>query len=463
MVTEAIAFDHSGIPRNVASPDHPLFEYSPSVFNLELTVFGFLSRRPRRFRSLWAPQSAWLGTTILGVCWLAGGTLGWCQSDQAPEAPPTSASSKEVASDETPTPQWPLSRGDAQSTGRSTDRVPDDLVILWESPTFDAVEASPVIGNGVVVVVDVLGNVSALELESGKKQWSHSLDTGFVGSAAIRPPSQEGPWAVFAGDIDGNLYAWSLDDGQLIWKQSTDSQIDGSPAFFGSLVLVTSQDGRLYAFDVIDGSPRWQYESGDQIRCSPTIVGSQTLLGGCDAKLHRVDLRTGLGAGDPVPLDGPTGSTPAAGKSVIVVPTMSGTVFGINRDDSSIRWESQDPDQDQEYRTDAAIGDELAIVASARKHIDALSLDTGDRKWRYTLRRRTDASPVIAGDDVWIAASDGRLIRLALADGTERWVHEIRGGYAAPPAIVPAIDNRPARLIVADDTGVVRCFGKPAP
>ena len=60
--------------------------------------------------------------------------------------------------------------------------------------------------------------------------------------------------------------------------------------------------------------------------------------------------------------------------------------------------------------------------------------------------------PVIAGEDVWIASTDGRLIRLDLKSGDERWVHEVRGSYLAGPAVTKD------ELFIADDDGVLRCF-----
>ena len=61
---------------------------------------------------------------------------------------------------------------------------------------------------------------------------------------------------------------------------------------------------------------------------------------------------------------------------------------------------------------------------------------------------------MIAGKDVWIAATDGRLIRLELDNGTEeKWSYEIRGSFLAGPAIAGQ------ELFIADDDGVVRCFG----
>ena len=60
---------------------------------------------------------------------------------------------------------------------------------------------------------------------------------------------------------------------------------------------------------------------------------------------------------------------------------------------------------------------------------------------------------VIDGDDVWIAATDGRLIRLDLATGKPRdWEYESRGEFYAAPLIVGN------ELLIADDNGVVRCF-----
>jgi outer membrane protein assembly factor BamB len=376
--------------------------------------------------------------------------------------------------DHWPLDHWPLARGNPSASGFVSHSLPSDLVVLWETKTTEAIEATPVVANNRVVVVDVMGTITTLDLDSGKILWQESYETGFVGAAAIltQPANSDSRATaidqtgtkdsapkdslplVYAGDVEGNVYCWSLASGKLKWKQTTDGQIDGSPSFFKNLVLITSQDGKLHAFDALDGKPKWQYESGDQIRCSPTIVDSETLLGGCDAKLHRIDLETGTAAGPAVALSGPTGSTPAAGDRNIVVPAMDGTVFAIKRSDFSIEWKYSDPDQEQEYRSDAAIGDRLVILSSARKSVDALSIEDGTRQWQYIPKKRSDASPVIAGEDVWLATTDGRLIRLSLADGTEKWTHEIRGGYVAAPAILQE------RLVVADDKGVVRCFGK---
>ena len=307
------------------------------------------------------------------------------------------------------------------------------------------------VSDGRVFVADVLGQIYAINRADGKELWRHNYDTGFMAAAAVQGD------LVVIGDIEGNLYAIEAESGEQRWKQTTEGEISGSVAFYGDNVLATSQDGKLYCFSLQDGSPVWTYQTDDQIRCSPTVAGDRTFLGGCDGQLHMVDLKTGKAIGDPLPLTGPTGSTPSVLGSKAFLPIMDGAIFAFDFKRREELWRHEDEDRPQEYRNSAAVSDSLVIISSQFKQVDAISIETGKRKWRHTLRRRADASPVIAGKDVWIAATDGRLVRLSLDDGTdEKWSYEIRGSFLAGPAIAGN------ELFIADDEGVVRCFAAKA-
>ncbi len=366
---------------------------------------------------------------------------------------------------------WPLSRGDAESSGAILATLPDDLTLLWEFQADEAIETTPVVADGRVFVADVMGQIYAVNFDDGKEIWRHDYDTGFVASPSVSKISSDkdstggvGAQAsdsqttassmVVIGDVEGNLYALDAATGKEIWKQTTGGEINGSAGFYKDKVLVTSQDGKLYAFAITDGSLLWTYETDDQIRCSPTIAGSQTFLGGCDGRLHRVDLDTGKVVGEPMSLGGPTGSTPAVSGDFAYVPIMDGAVLAFDWKAGTERWRYEDPERPQEYRGSAAVTDSLVIVSSRNKFVDAISTESGQQVWRHTLRRRADASPVVAGDNVWVASTDGRLIRLDKATGEETWQYEIRGGFIASPAIAQH------RLVVADDNGVVRAFGR---
>ncbi len=375
-----------------------------------------------------ASKTRWMWTAVTGVCMFAMLHAGQLQAD-------TDQSS-----------DWRLPRGDPQSTGRSLRTLPPELSVRWEFKADEAIESTPVLGDGRLFVADVMGQVYALNRNTGEELWRHDYDTGFLASPAI-----EGDLVVL-GDIDGNVYALEVETGKERWKTTTDGEISGSVAFHAGNVLVTSQDGKLYCLSIKDGSSVWVYQTDDQIQCSPTVAGGRTFLGGCDGQLHVVDLATGKAAGNPMPLGGPTGSTPAVIGSKAFLPIMDGAVIAFDWEKNKELWRHEDEERSQEYRNSAAVDDNWVVVSSQFKHVDAISIADGKRKWRHTLRRRADASPVIAGEDVWIAATDGRLIRLSLADGTEKWSYEIRGAFLAAPAI--AGDE----LFIADDEGVVRCF-----
>ncbi|KLU03831.1 serine/threonine protein kinase -likeprotein [Rhodopirellula islandica] len=401
-------------------------------------------------------------------------------------------------------PVWPTARGNFAGTGARATGLAEELVLQWETKTAEAIESAPVSDGNHVFVVDVMGGLEAISLSTGKSMWRHELETGFVASPAlflpldVRPsvgavnvldasdlPANTSPlqpagiqsWAenlspvLVSGDVEGNVVAWDPVSGEQLWKSLTGGEISASPSFYvlrrpdsaGEIelqprVLVTSQDGSLYCFALDSGELIWKYETGDQIRCGATIGDGKTYLGGCDGGLHVVDLSTGKASREAIPLGGPTGSTPAIQGGELFVPIMDGVLYAFspsNDSDAPVEptWEYSDPDRSQEYRGSVAVTDEVVVVTSRNKTVDAIERETGQLRWRVTLKRRADASPVIAGEDVWIASTDGRLVRLALLDGREKWDFEIRGAFIGEPAIVGG------RLVIADDEGMVRSFG----
>lgn len=344
---------------------------------------------------------------------------------------------------------WPLPRGNPQATGATATELPAELAVAWEFRASDAVEAPAVIADGRVYVADVAGGIYCLSIAEGTEQWRLSTDVGFVSGPAV-----DGDLLVI-GDLDGTVHAIEAASGTVRWTAKFDGEITSAAAFIDDRVLVASQDGNLYALQRDSGERLWTYETSDQIRCSPSIAGDRTFLGGCDANLHTISIREGTSTAEPLPLGGPTGSTPAISGNRAFLPIMDGAVIAFDWQANRELWRYVDTERAQEYRNDAAVSGQSVVVASQNRQVDALDAQTGERKWRYTLRRRADGSPVIAGQDVWIASTDGRLTRLSLADGSEKWQYEIRGQFIASPAIA---DDR---LVIGDKRGIVRCFAAP--
>ncbi len=342
---------------------------------------------------------------------------------------------------------WPLPRADLQATGSIADSLPEQLSVRWEYKGDNAFEAPVVIAGDKLFAADANGLVYSIDAATGKELWRVDTELGFTVSPAVHED------LLVVGDVDGVIYALDTATGERRWEAKTKAEISGAASFYGDLVLITSQDGKLYALSVKNGTNVWTYETSDQIRCSPTIAGDRTFLGGCDGNLHSVRLADGKAAASPLPLGGPTGSTPAVVGEYAYLPIMDGVVLAFDWQQNKEIWRHEDEERAQEYRSSAAVNDRLVIVSSQNKQVDALERTTGKRVWRYTLRRRADGSPIIAGDDCWIASTDGRLIRISLADGKEKWSFEIGGQFIAGPSIANGL------LFIPDNKGVIRCFG----
>ena len=80
-------------------------------------------------------------------------------------------------------------------------------------------------------------------------------------------------------------------------------------------------------------------------------------------------------------------------------------------------------------------------------------MKTGKEVWKFTCKRGVDSSPLIIGDRVFVASTDGRVYLLDLATGKEVWRKETGDSFSGAPAMADG------KLIIASDDGVVYCFG----
>ena len=343
---------------------------------------------------------------------------------------------------------WTIERGTPEATGAQKQNLPEKLEVLWDFAEGGAFEGTPVIMGDKVYAADAEGGIYCLKLADGATIWTKKIDTGFLAAPAVKDGT------LVVGDYDGFIYALSTQDGSEQWKYETQGQIDSGASFHKDHVLVASQDGMLNCLKLSDGSVVWQYETQDQIRCSPTVAGDRTFLGGCDSQLHVVDLNKGEKATEPMPLDSPTNSTPAVIGELAFLPTYGGQILAFEWQKGLRAWEYADPDRAQEYRSSAAATNKIVVVSSQGKKVVGLDATSGKELWQQTIRRHADASPVIAGQSVFLAATDGRLYRFDLTTGKETWTYEVKGALLSAPALADS------KLVITTEEGHIMCFGQ---
>ncbi len=360
---------------------------------------------------------------------------------------------------------WLVSRGDAASTGFAPGKLPAAPKLLWEkSLEKSGFEGTPVILEDMCFAADVEGHVYAFSLSDGKEIWKLDLKNGFVASLACRDGK------LILGDYDGNVYCLQTFDGKILWQAEIGQAMAGGANFTAnlnanqnattnkSLVLISSEGGQLFAFHLDDGTKAWEYATGDQLRSAPTIWNNFALLGGCDGRLHKIDLKEGIAQGDGLPLDGPSGSTPALFNALAVVPTQAGMVLAYDLNTQEKRWSFSDSERAQEVRSSPAIANlpsqPLAIITTRNKRVLALDLSTGKMVWEAIVRKRCDASPVICDGRAWVGGLDGNLYAFDLKDGNNTWSYQLSGQLLASPAIANG------KIVVVSDKGGLYCFGE---
>ncbi|MFI4876513.1 MAG: PQQ-binding-like beta-propeller repeat protein [Blastopirellula sp. JB062] len=343
---------------------------------------------------------------------------------------------------------WPIFRGDTIASGVAAEALPADLDLLWKrSIDNGAFEGTPAVVDDIVYIGDLDGAIYAFSLTDGQEIWKKTIDTGFYGSPAVRDGK------LYLGDIDGFVHCLDAKSGKILWQFETGAEINGSVNFYQDKLLVGSQDATLYCLTASDGRLVWKYEIADQIRCMPTIVENRGFVAGCDAKLHIVDLEKGTSAVS-VPIDAPTGSTPAVHGDLVVFGTEGGTLFGIDWKQAKVRWTYEDDRRRQAFRASAAVTDKMAIIGGRNKRVTAVDMATGKQIWSFPTRGRVDSSPVIAGQSAYFGSSDGKVYGLKISDGSVVWSYEAGGGFTGGPAIADG------KLLIASDDGNVYCFGK---
>lgn len=346
---------------------------------------------------------------------------------------------------------WPMYRGNAQSTGVSKSDLPENLDLLWEfqvpKGAFEGTAAVvEVKGKKVVYIGDLDGKLFSLDLETGEKRWEFTAESGigFVTS----PTYHDG--LIYIGDIDGLFYCID-DSGKKVWSYQTNAEISSSANFYKDNIVFGAQDAFLYCMNAKTGEVVWKLQAEDQIRSTPTIVNGRAFVAGCDGRFHVIDLDKGEEIGS-VEINSPTGGTPAVLGESVYFGTEQAGFFAVRWEQPELHWHFEDESM-AAIRSNPAVTENHVIFGAANRVVRSLNPETKKENWATTLKTKIETSPVIVGNRVFVASGDGRIHGLNLSDGKVVWNQEFEGGFAGSPAVAFG------RMIIASDRGTVYCLG----
>jgi outer membrane protein assembly factor BamB len=201
----------------------------------------------------------------------------------------------------------------------------------------------------------------------------------------------------------------------------------------------------------------WKAATGDQIRCAPTVVEGRVFAAGCDGILHIFDLTNGQETGQ-VPIQSPTGSTPAAGGDLIFFGTEQAGFKAVNWRKPELAWTALADNPGNSVRGNALVSGQHVVFGTSSRQLISLHPETGAVNWQTTMRSGVESSPVLVDQQrIFVGDGSGRLYEVQLDSG--KIVNEIslRGKLLAGPAVGFE------RLVIASERGIVYCLGQTQP
>lgn len=301
--------------------------------------------------------------------------------------------------------------------------------IKWQEQVGDGVghhfsRLVPQIHNGIVYAASREGVVSALDLSTGKSNWSIDLRQEAEGffedkmSQLVSGGLTVAFGKLYLGTEHGEVIALDLQSGEVVWRQKVRGEVIAQPGAGEGLIIINTGSGYLIALHPDTGEQRWEYEQEVPpltLRgiSSPIVENGGVIFGSANGKLNVVIATTGLeawkqsvatavGASELerlVDVD----TKPAISGTTIYSLAYNGNLIAVDMQSGKIKWK-------KEYSSyqNLSLDGMMLYLTDVSDHIYAVNALDGTLAWQQTaLNRRGVTGAYASGDHVVIGDSLG--------------------------------------------------------
>jgi len=266
-----------------------------------------------------------------------------------------------------------------------------------------------------------------------KKQWSTKIggsNKKFWGS--LRPAASDD--SVFAAAHEGQVSAFDIESGKRRWGTDLDVSLSGGVGYAVGQVLVATSEGEVYALDAGNGSVIWTANVSSEVLASPQGNGNIVAVQTIDNKLFVLDANTGdtlWQHEDDAPLLTVRGtSSPLLTDRMVLAGFDSGKLIAFNPENGSLIWESRlalpkgrtDLERMVDIDSQALLIDDVIYAASYQGRLGALSRGTGRSLW--TQDSSSHSAPAYSRGQVYISEADSTVRAFNSGGGQVLWSNE---------------------------------------
>lgn len=377
----------------------------------------------------------------------------------------------------TSNPEWPQAGGPANKSYGHLALAAAPLrgwsASISGSSSKQRLAAAPVIGGGQLFAMGTDGMVHAYDATSGAPRWTQSFKISGDGSSSVFGGGASfDSGKVYITTGVGEVAALDAASGKQLWKVKPAGPLRGSPTIAFGLVFVMTQDNQIHALNAEDGTSGWnQSASSGQtgvFGVGAPAAGQGTVVAGfstgeliayryengrqlwADA-LARTSLSTTVGVltdidADPIIDRGRVYALGQGGRMAAYELTSGQRIWELNLAGIS---------------TPAIAGEWIFTLTDDAKLL-CIARTTGKVRWMTQLARYKNekkkknaiywTGPVLAGDRLWFANSNGQVYSAAVGDGSIALLAELK----SPITLAPVVAN--GTLYVLDDGGKISSF-----
>ena len=310
------------------------------------------------------------------------------------------------------------------------------------SPVSSFYNLEPRIQGDTLYAASPNGDVSAIDVATGKKKWRVKLDLPSSGAVGV------GSGVVLVGTPEGEVKGLNIETGDELWEQTLSSEILAPPAAYGGVAVVRTIDGHVYGLSSSDGEQRWVFHREIPSltlrgNSAPLVVDRRAVVVGfANGKLVAADLASGGIIWDisvarsrgkneverMIDID----STPLLVGSVLYVAAFQGSVTALALGSRSVLWS-----KDISSYTPISADDNNIYISEELGKVVALDRLTGEIVWEQAdLLYRTLSGPTAIGNHVVVSDSAGFVHVLSKIDGQIVGRSKLGGGGLVGASIV---------------------------
>jgi outer membrane protein assembly factor BamB len=333
--------------------------------------------------------------------------------------------------------------------------------------------ASPVIADGKLFVMGTDAAITAYDAASGARLWSVQFGEGGKNSSSLfgGGVSVDGAF-LYATNGLGDVGALNVADGALVWKKRPGAPLRGAPSVALGSIFVMSQDNQLIALKASDGTVEWTEAAAVQLAgvfgvAAPAIAQGTVVAGFSSGDLNAYRYENGRTVWQEALSRTSINTSVGTLSDIDAAPVVDqGRVFSVGEGGRMVSLELVTGQRLWEMNiagiaTPWVAGEWLFVVTDEAKLL-CIARATGKVRWSTALQRyRKEKSkngpvswsgPVLAGERLILASSEGQLVSVSASDGAVKSTSKI----GAPVFLSPVVAN--SMLYILDNSGKLTAY-----